>query len=73
MNLIFDNQLSIFEDIFFKYLTPKQCTKLYTSNLILYNIFIDNNKFENNYFTPKNDRELRFALKLWCSNKKNIY
>ena len=69
MNLIFNNQFSIFEDIFYKYLTPKQCTKLYTSNIILYNIYVDNNKFESNYFTPKTGAELREAVNLWCDNR----
>ena len=70
MNLIFDNQLSIFEDIFYKYLTPKQCTKLYTSNLILYNIYLINNKFEDYYFMPKTDIELNNAVNIWCNNRE---
>ena len=70
MNLIFNNQISIFEDIFYKYLTPKQCTKLYTSNLILYNIYNTNNKFEYNYFTPKTSKELEDAVDKRCKNKE---
>ena len=53
MELIFNNQFSIFNDLFYNYLTPKQCVKLYSSNKILYNVYINNNKFETNYFTPK--------------------
>ena len=59
MELIFNNQLSIFEDIFYNYLTPKQCTKLYSSNKILYNVYINHNKFESNYFIPKDRIELK--------------
>ena len=70
MYLIFDNQLSIFEDIFYKYLNPKQCTKLYTSNLILYNIYLTNNKFEDNYFMPKDRDELKNAVYEWCDYKE---
>ena len=70
MELIFNNQISIFKDIFYKYLTQKQCIKLYTSNLILYNIFIDNNKFKSNYFTPKTNKELYKAVDEWYHNKK---
>ena len=70
MNLIFNNQISIFEDIFYKYLTPKQSTKLYTSNLILYNIYLINNKFEDNYFTPKDKIELIEAVHNWCKNRE---
>ena len=69
MNLIFDNQLSIFEDIFYKYLTPKQCIKLYSSNLILYNIYLTNNKFEYYYFTPKYPTDLQKVVDEWCNNK----
>ena len=70
MELIFNNQLSIFEDIFYTYLTPKQCVKLYSCNKILYNVYINNNKFESNYFTPKNKKELQTAVNEWCSNKE---
>ena len=70
MELIFNNQFSIFEDIFYKYLTPKQCIKLYSCNKILYNIYINNNKFESNYFTPKDRIELKNAVNEWCSNKE---
>ena len=70
MELIFNNQFSIFEDIFYKYLTPKQCIKLYSCNKILYNIYINNNKFESNYFTPKDRIELQTAVNEWCSNKE---
>ena len=70
MELIFNNQFSIFEDIFYTYLTPKQCVKLYSCNKILYNIYINNNKFESNYFTPKDRIELQTAVNEWCSNKE---
>ena len=70
MELIFNNQLSIFEDIFYKYLTSKQCIKFYSSNKILYNIYINNNKFESNYFTPKDRIELELAVNEWCSDKE---
>ena len=70
MELIFNNQFSIFEDIFYNYLTPKQCVKLYSCNKILYNVYINNNKFESNYFTPKNKKELQTAVNEWCSNKE---
>ena len=70
MELIFNNQFSIFEDIFYTYLTPKQCVKLYSCNKILYNIYINNNKFESNYFTPKDRIELKNAVNEWCSNKE---
>ena len=70
MELIFNNQLSIFEDIFYNYLTPKQCVKLYSCNKILYNVYINNNKFESNYFTPKDRTELQTAVNEWCSNKE---
>ena len=70
MELIFNNQFSIFEDIFYTYLTPKQCVKLYSCNKILYNVYINNNKFESNYFTPKNKKELQTAVNEWCSNKE---
>ena len=70
MELIFNNQLSILIDILPFYLTPKQYTKLYTSNLILYNIYLKNNKFENNYFTPKTNKELYTAVNKWCNNRK---
>ena len=70
MELIFNNQFSIFEDIFYNYLTPKQCVKFYSSNKILYNIYINNNKFESNYFTPKDRTELQTAVNEWCSNKE---
>ena len=53
MELIFNNQISIFDYLFYRYLTPKQCVKLYSCNKILYNVYINNNKFETNYFTPK--------------------
>ena len=66
MELIFNNQFSIFEDIFYNYLTPKQCTKLYSSNKILYNVYINNNKFESNYFTPNDRNELIYAVDVWC-------
>ena len=59
MELIFNNQISIFEDIFYRYLTPKQCVKLYSCNKILYNVYINNNKFESNYFTPKYKNKLK--------------
>ena len=71
MDLIFNNQFSIFEDIFYKYLTPKQCVKFYSSNKIVYNIYIKNNKFEHNYFTPKYNNELRTSVNEWCSNKED--
>ena len=70
MELVFNNQLSIFEDIFYNYLTPKQCVKFYSSNKILYNIYINNNKFESNYFTPKDDNEFKKAVHKWYSNKE---
>ena len=70
MELIFNNQFSIFNDLFYKYLTPKQCVKLYSSNKILYNVYINNNKFESNYFTPKDRYELKPAVDEWCSNKE---
>ena len=70
MELIFNNQFSIFEDIFYTYLTPKQCVKLYSCNKILYNVYINNNKFESNYFTPKDRIELKRAVNEWCSNKE---
>ena len=65
MEIIFNNQISIFQYIFFKYLTPKQCVKFYSSNKILYNIYINNNKFKSNYFTPKNDIHLRKVIYEW--------
>ena len=70
MELIFNNQLSILIDILPLYLTPKQCVKLYSCNKILYNIYINNNKFESNYFTPKDRIELKKAVNEWCSNKE---
>ena len=70
MELIFNNQFSIFEYSFSIYLTPKQCVKFYSSNKILYNIYINNNKFESNYFTPKDRIELKKAVNEWCSNKE---
>ena len=69
MNIIFNNQISIFSDIFPIYLTPKQCIKLYSSNKILYNIHKINNRFEQYYFIPKNKQQLKVAVNLWCSNK----
>ena len=72
MNLIFNNQISIFENTLFKYLTPKQCTKLYTSNLILNHIYVENNNFEDYYFTPKTNEELQEAVNvlygIYCNN-----
>ena len=70
MELIFNNQFSIFEYSFSIYLTPKQCVKFYSSNKILYNIYINNNTFEINYFTPKDRTELQTAVNEWCSNKE---
>ena len=70
MELIFNNQFSIFEDIFYNYLTPKQCVKFYSSNKILYNIYINNNKFESNYFTPKTTFKLYKSVNLWYNNRK---
>ena len=70
MDLIFNNQISIFDYLFYRYLTPKQCVKLYSCNKILYNIYINNNKFESNYFTPKDRTELQTAVNEWCSNKE---
>ena len=70
MELIFNNQLSILIDILPLYLTPKQCVKLYSCNKILYNVYINNNKFESNYFTPKDRIELQTAVNEWCSNKE---
>jgi len=34
----------------------------------LYDIFINNNKFENIYFTPKSYNELKTAVNEWCNN-----
>ena len=70
MDLIFNNQISIFEDILYKYLTPKQCTKLYTSNLILYNIYLNNNYFDDYYFIPNNRHKLKTAVNIWCDNRE---
>ena len=70
MELIFNNQISIFDYLFYRYLNPKQCVKLYSCNKILYNIYINNNKFESNYFTPKDRIELQTAVNEWCSNKE---
>ena len=69
MNLIFENQLSIFEDIFYTYLTPNHCIRLYSTNKILYNIYITNNRFEEYYFIPKNKQELRNAVVEWFNNE----
>jgi len=69
MNLLFDNQPSLFNDLFYNYFdTYKKCIRFYTSNKILYNIFINNNKFENMYFTPKSYKELQTAVDEWCDN-----
>ena len=70
MNLIFNNQFSIFEDIFYVYLTPKQCIKLYSTNKILYNIYIINNRFEDYYFTPRSKEELEAAIDDWYNNRE---
>ncbi len=67
MNLLFENQPTIFNDLFYNYFkTYKQLLRFYTSNKILYNIFINNNKFENIYFTPKSYKELKTAVNEWC-------
>ena len=66
MNIIFNNQFSIFEDIFYKYLNPKQCVKFYSCNRLLYIKYILYNKFESNYFTPKNKPQLQLAVNEWC-------
>jgi len=39
----------------------------------LYYIFINNNKFENIYFTPKSYKELKTAINEWCGNENNNY
>ncbi len=70
MELIFNNQISIFEDIFSIYLTPKQCIKFYSSNNILYNIYLNNNKFEHNYYKVKSNLELQGLTSNWCRNKE---
>ena len=71
MNQLFNNQPTIFNDLFYKYFkTYKQLLKFYTSNKMLYNIFIENNKFEKYYFTPKSYKELQTAVDEWCDNKK---
>ena len=71
MNLIFEYQISIFEDLFYTYLNPKQCIKLYSSNKILYNIYHKYNKFDNYYFIPKNQQELRIAISYWFTDNIN--
>ena len=70
MNIIFNNQFSIFEDIFYKYLNPKQCVKFYSSNCELYYLYNKNNKFESNYYTPKDKTELQGAVNDWCYNRE---
>ena len=70
MNLLFENQPTIFNDIFYNYFeTYKKCIRFYTSNKILYDIFIYNNKFENMYYTPESNEELQTAVNEWCNNK----
>ena len=70
MNLLFENQPSLFNDLFYNYFeTYKNCLRFYTSNKMLYNIFINNNKFENYYFTPKSYEELINVVNKWCDNK----
>ena len=44
--------------------------KLIFQKLIIINIFIENNKFEKYYFTPKSYEELKTAVDEWCDNKK---
>ncbi|MEK7112501.1 MAG: BspA family leucine-rich repeat surface protein [Patescibacteria group bacterium] len=70
MNIILNNQPSIYSDIFPLYLTPKQCIKYYSSNKRLYNIYLNNNKFEDYYFTPKDRNELLYAIDKWCNKKE---
>ena len=70
MELIFNNQCSIFKDILYKYLTPKQCIKLYSSNKRLYKIYLKNKKFKYYYYIPKNKKRLQKAVDEWCDNKE---
>ena len=70
MEIIFNNQPIIFEDILSIYLTPKQCVKFYSSNKLLYNIYLKHNKFESNYFTPRSKEELYLAVNDWYTNRK---
>ena len=70
MEIILNNQISIFEYIFYTYLTPKQCIKFYSCNNILYNIYLTNNKFNSNYFTPKDDKHLREIVCDWLIFRK---
>ena len=51
-------------------LNPKECNRFYCSNKTFYNVYIENNKFEINYFTPKNTQELQQAVNEWYRNKE---
>ena len=71
MNLLLDNQPTLFNDLFYNYFkTYKRLIKFYTSNKILYNIFIKNNKFEEYFFTPKSYEELKTVVNEWCDNRE---
>ena len=71
MNQIFEQQPTLVNDSFYKYFdTYRDFLKLYTSNKIMYDILIKNNKFEKYYFTPKSYEELKIAVDMWCNNKK---
>ena len=70
MDSLFSDQPTLFSDLFYKYFkTYNQLLKFYTSNKILYSIFIKNNKFEEYFFTPKSYEELKTAVDEWCDNR----
>ena len=71
MELIIKNQPTIYDDTLYKYLTPKQCIKFYSSNLILYNIYVYNNRFKYYYFTPINNTDLIDKVGLWYYHRED--
>ncbi len=66
----------IFDTILYDYLTPKQFTKIYISNKLLYLLYIKLN-IDKIYYTPKNNAELYESVDIWKNNKlrkiKNKY
>ena len=71
MELIIKNQPTIYDDTLYKYLTPKQCIKFYSSNKILYNIYVYNNRFKYYYFTPINNTDLIDKVGLWYDHRED--
>ena len=73
MNILIDNQPTIFVDILCNYLcSNRQFVKFYSS-CKYFNNFVNDINVKKLFFTPKNSKQLKDALILYITNKEECH